>query len=180
LREKDNLGCTITPRGFPWREIFNFNAATAGATLPSPLPISNSFRNAVIRPRNVASHAGPLERATRGAPATAPVRHREALWFVQVVGSLQPCLLNRVATGQFIAGTATRHAKEVVADREDGNSSDLCPDSSAEWMRRNRDAAMSHRNAPGICRWLSVDGFIFAARSPEIAGNLSLFPLMQG
>src|SRR6185437_4078480 len=102
----------------------NFNAAIAGATLPSPLPISNSFRNAVIRPRNVASHAGPLERATRGAPATAPVRHREALLFVRAVGSLQPCLLNRVATGQFTAGTATRHAKEV-ADREDGNASDL-------------------------------------------------------
>jgi hypothetical protein len=47
-------------------------------------------------------------------------------------------------------------------------------------MRRNRDAAMSHRNAPGICRRLSVDGFIFAARSPEIAGNLSLFPFFKG
>lgn len=79
LREKDTLGCTITPRGFPWREIFNFSAVTAGATLPSPLPIKRSFRNVVIRPRNVASHAGRPERTTRGAPATVPVRHREAL-----------------------------------------------------------------------------------------------------
>ena len=57
---------------------------------------------------------------------------------MQVADSPLPCLLNRVATGRFIAGIATRHAKET-ADRErtdaaerDGYGVTADPISSAE------------------------------------------------
>src|ERR1035441_9949845 len=56
IREKPCAQTTYwavqSPRGDPWPEIFNYSAAIAGRTSPSPLLIRRSFRNAVTRPRS--------------------------------------------------------------------------------------------------------------------------------
>lgn len=110
------MGCT-TPRGDPWPEIFNLRAAIAGRTLPSPLRIRRSSRNAVIRPRSAASLAVWQRKTIRGvgAPATVRHQHREHLSFAQDAASPQQSLLSPGATAPCSAGIATRPAKGAAA-----------------------------------------------------------------
>jgi hypothetical protein len=64
----------------PWLEIFNSLAAIVGRTLPSPLPIRRSSRNAGTRLRNGASLAVRLKRTTKGVAegeVTVRLQHRE-------------------------------------------------------------------------------------------------------
>ena len=53
-------------QGELWLGTCKLLAATAGRTLPSPLPINNFSRNVVIRPRSVASPAGQAKKNDQG------------------------------------------------------------------------------------------------------------------
>src|SRR3569833_23652 len=86
-------------RGDPWPEIFNLLAAIAGRTLPSPLPIRRSSRNAVTRLPSVASLAVWQRKTIKGVEdqATVQLRHREHPLSVPDAVSLPPYLSSPAA-----------------------------------------------------------------------------------
>jgi hypothetical protein len=88
-----------------------------GRTLPSPLPIRRSFRNAVTRRPNVASHADRPKRTIRAvAQATVPLLLRELPLSVRRAVNPPPSLLSRAGIGQSIVATVTHRGRAAAAN----------------------------------------------------------------